>query len=150
MTMTAKDLADLYFQLTGKSVKHTSFTKKKLQEMVDKHHPTPGFYTCPHCGIDHYGNGYSYHSYEEDHPHDKYEFVCLACGNEFGPEIEQKPEPTEAFTISQAAEHIGISAKVARARYRQYDNDGKRTQYLFPQTKWQEVIDIISPKRKSK
>jgi len=48
-----------------------------------------GYTECPHCGI-HLDNGVGAHGDEVNGnavKHDKYEFECLACGGEFGPEI---------------------------------------------------------------
>lgn len=58
-----------------------------------------------------------------------------------------KEVSTDTFTMTEAAASIGITAKVARARYRNVENDGKRTFYIFPRSDWDKVIGIISPKR---
>lgn len=60
------------------------------------------FIYCPICHT-HLGNGYGVHGEKRSgktFKHEKYEYVCLACGGEFGPEVEHlvapvKPEPTE-------------------------------------------------------
>lgn len=54
-----------------------------------------GFVNCPHCGI-HLDNGVGYHGqemYGKIFSHDKFEWECLGCGEEFGPEIPAKIEP---------------------------------------------------------
>lgn len=51
-------------------------------------------YLCPHCGVG-LDNGYGEHLQEVNDKyikHDKYQYECLACGGEFGPEIDQKPK----------------------------------------------------------
>ena len=53
---------------------------------------------CPHCGI-HLDNGVGYHNQEVNGKkikHEKFEYVCLACNEEFGPKISKKrvSEPT--------------------------------------------------------
>lgn len=55
----------------------------------------------------------------------------------------------EVFTLSQLAKELGINPKIARARYRNHDNDGLRTKYIFERTKAKiaEVTKIISPKQ---
>lgn len=50
-----------------------------------------GTANCPHCGVD-LDNGVGHHNQEVNGKrlkHKKYEFECLACGKEFGPEIAQ-------------------------------------------------------------
>ena len=43
---------------------------------------------CPHCGINHNGNGWQVHG--EDHKCDQMMFECLACGGEWGPKIKRR------------------------------------------------------------
>ena len=160
-TLTASELTANYNALTGKNVKPGSYSKAKLIEMIKAHteEAAPdltkmdiyGLGTnddnakCPHCGINHIHNGWQDH---EGLTADGLpglttnQYICLACNGEFGPELET------TFTLREAAESIGISAKVARSRYRNLFNDHQRTFYVFPRSRWNEVILIISPKRK--
>lgn len=49
---------------------------------------------CPHCEID-LDNGWSHHHADVNGKltqHDKFEYICLGCGGEFGPAINAKPE----------------------------------------------------------
>ena len=62
-----------------------------------EHH---GQVNCPHCGT-HLGNGVGEHMQEVNGTyvkHDKFQYECLACGEEFGPEI-QKRDPAEKKTV---------------------------------------------------
>lgn len=57
---------------------------------------TYGFTNCPHCNMD-LSNGVGQHLQEVNGTkikHDKFEFECLACGNEFGNAIRKStPRP---------------------------------------------------------
>lgn len=158
-TLPAADLVARFNSLTGRNVKPTSYSKARFIELIEAATPVnhedltaedhradfPHCGTCPHCGIDYLGNGYQTHdSLTSDNlpgltTHDH---ICLACNGEFGEPLETE------FTLTEAAASIGISPKVARARYRLVDNDGQRTFYKFPHSRWDAVISIISPKRK--
>ena len=62
-----------------------------------EHH---GQVNCPHCGT-HLGNGVGEHMQEVNGTyvkHDKFQYECLACGEEFGPEIKKR-DPAEKKTI---------------------------------------------------
>lgn len=165
--LTASELAARFNELTGRNVKPTSYSKAKFIEMIEAHteaapaatpdHDTdhnsfPNQGICPHCGIDYLDNGYQTHdTLTSDglpglttHDH-----ICLACDKEFGNKLNLIPE-TDTFTMSEAAKAAGVSPKAARARYRSVDNDHTRTQYVFPKKLWNEVILIISPKRKGR
>ena len=156
--LTASDLAARFNALTGRNVKPTSYSKAKFIELIEAHsevpqlpadHDTdhdsfPNQGICPHCGIDYLDNGYQTHeSLTSDglpglttHDH-----ICLACNGEFG-------EPLETtFTMTEVAAAAGVSAKIARARYRAVYNDHTRTFYSFPRNQWDAVMKIISPKR---
>lgn len=55
-----------------------------------------GHINCPHCGIN-LGNGFGEHGQVVgDTPvaHEKFQFSCLGCGEEFGPEIKAAPVKT--------------------------------------------------------
>lgn len=43
---------------------------------------------CPHCGIDHVGNGYQVHG--DDFKCDERTFCCLGCNGEWGPKIRRR------------------------------------------------------------
>lgn len=63
----------------------------KLIPVVD------GYTYCPHCGI-HLDNGVGYHGQDVNGKaikHESFEYECLACGEEFGPEIGKKATPVE-------------------------------------------------------
>jgi hypothetical protein len=63
---------------------------------------THGLTHCPHCNI-HLDNGIGEHGQEVNGKiikHDKFQYVCLACGTEFGPAI---PGTTEADPVRSAA-----------------------------------------------
>lgn len=175
--MTALGLATRYNELTGKSLKPSSYSKAKFIELIeaagadafrqkakevmkvkkeareelakikqieDDH--SFGFTHCPHCGV-HHSNGFCTNEDITDQggePNKTHEYVCLGCGGEFGPELGS------TFTLTEAAASIGVKPKVARARYRMLDNDGKRTRYEFPRSDWDRVISLISPKRKAR
>ena len=54
-----------------------------------------GFIRCPSCGI-HLDNGVGEHDQEVNGKaikHDKFQYVCLGCGEEFGPAIPGKATP---------------------------------------------------------
>lgn len=159
-TLTAKELTDRYNALTGKAVKPTSYPKAKLIEMIEALEvkeapaapaPNPieadcGHSHCPHCGID-LDNGYAHHNdLIEQHGEGclSKEWMCLGCGEEFGAELET------TFTMTEAAKAAGVEPKIARARYRALFNDGVRSRYNFPRSEWDNIIKIISPKRKAK
>ena len=175
--LTAKQLADRLFELTGKSLKPSSYSKAKFIELIEaaeadsfrqkanevmkvkkeareelakikqiEDDNTFGFTHCPHCGI-HHSNGFCTNEdiiAQGGEPNKTHEYVCLACNGEFGSELES------TFTLTEAAASISISPKVARARYRNVENDGKRTRYEFSRSDWDRVISIISPKRKAR
>ncbi len=45
---------------------------------------------CPHCGVDLDANGIGEHNQEVNGKkvkHDEFQYVCLGCGGEFGPDI---------------------------------------------------------------
>lgn len=52
---------------------------------------------CPHCGIDHYGNGWQMHS--DEHKCDDMLFACLACGGEWGPKIKRRASADRQPTL---------------------------------------------------
>lgn len=59
-----------------------------------------GHVNCPHCGT-HLDNGVGEHMQEVNGTHvkhDRFQYECLACGEEFGPEI-QKRSVTDKKTI---------------------------------------------------
>jgi len=74
------------------------------------------------------------------------------------PAKQPKPRSTDddaigakdVFTLAALAKAMGIHPKIARARYRKFDNDGLRTKYIFENTKAKiaEVTKIISPTTK--
>jgi hypothetical protein len=76
-----------------------------------------GFVYCPCCGI-HLDNGISQHDpIEQDqwtreylYKNDKFEYACLACGEEFGPEIE-KDEPKKAVKKTGKAHPKNMNLK---------------------------------------
>lgn len=156
--LTAAQLTARYNELTNKSIKPTSYSKAVLITMIEaleaaaalpaeetNDHPNGGI--CPCCGIDYLDNGWQTHDIlisEGLEGNKTHQYVCLACGGEFGEPLETE------FTLIEAAASLGISAKVARARYRAAHNDGQRTFYKFPRSSWDQVISIISPKRKGK
>ena len=180
-TLTAKQLADKLFELTGKSLKPSSYSKAKFIAMIEaaetikdvQENPLPSFAknldkalvaakskeiekieetdisdftNCPHCGV-HHSNGFCTNEDIIDQggePNKTHQYVCLGCGGEFGPELE------EEFTMTEAAAAAGVSPKVARARYRAVSNDNQRTFYRFPRSQWDAVLTIISPKRKAR
>lgn len=61
---------------------------------------------CPHCGINHFDNGYSFHHAKET-PHDKFENACLGCGGEWGPKIEASKTEDR---------HTGSGLKIEKVR----------------------------------
>lgn len=78
-------------------------------------------YICPHCGID-LENGVGEHLQDVNGKqirHDKYEFACLACGGEFGAEIEKvskaaktgrKIKITNESTIERPCKRVWVIA----------------------------------------
>lgn len=138
--MTARQLADYYFELTGKTLKPSSYSKAKIIELIEAVTGDDTFRQR--------ANEVMKVKKEAREELAKIKQIeddnSLGCGGEFGPELET------TFTLTEAAASIGISPKVARARYRMIDNDGKRTRYEFPRSDWDRVISVISPKRKAR
>ena len=73
--------------------------EQKVEDELDQEYmDNYGFVYCPHCGI-HLENGMSIHDPQKDqrgnwmYKHDKYQFECLGCGEEFGPELEVVEAP---------------------------------------------------------
>lgn len=59
---------------------------------------------CPHCGIDHKGNGWQMHS--EDHKCKEMLFECLACGGEWGPKIRRRASSDRQPTLKNCRFHV--------------------------------------------
>lgn len=152
---TAATLSARYNELTGKNLKPGSYSKAKWIEMIasletknepineGEDLPSEGFTHCPHCGV-HHSNGFATNEdivSQGGEPNKTHNIVCLGCGGEFGPELEDE------FTLVEAAAACGTTAKAARARYRRHDNDGHRTFYRFPRSQWDAVIAVIKPRR---
>lgn len=84
--------------------------EERLEDIGDVFgYETHGLTRCPKCGI-HLSNGVGAHLQEANGKlikHDKYEFCCLGCGEEFGPSIhkasesegERAPSVTQADTM---------------------------------------------------
>lgn len=127
--MTARQLADYYFELTGKTLKPSSYSKAKFIELIEAvetleevtKNPLPSF-------------------------EKNLDAALVASKVKKIKAIEEG----DTFTLTEAAASIGISPKVARARYRMVDNDGIRTRYEFPRSDWDRVISLISPKRNAR
>ncbi len=75
------------------------------QEYVDMY----GESHCPHCGL-HLGNGVGHHLQDANGEvihHEQFEFECLGCGKEFGPEITvkapkvRKPKQADGIKIEK-------------------------------------------------
>jgi len=76
-----------------------------------------GFVYCPCCGV-HLENGISHHDPEYDQfnrewrsKHDKYEYACLGCGEEFGPELEDAPVKEVKKTGKKHPKDMTLKAK---------------------------------------
>lgn len=72
-----------------------------------------GEVNCPNCGI-HLGNGWSVDGTEvngETLRHKEFEFVCLGCGDEFGPEVEAKRAVNNSAGIAKSWENPEVAAK---------------------------------------
>lgn len=154
---TATELAARYNHLSGKTVKASTYSKAKFQELIDTIlqglDETGLNGHCPHCGIDHTDNGWST---AEGIPSDAggdpmtNEYICLSCGQEWGPLVVE-PRDYSVFTLVDVARSLGINPKIARSRYRNIDNDGKMTRYQFSGSEeWARVAEWISPKRPAK
>ncbi len=69
-----------------------------------------GFTHCPHCGID-LDNGVGEHMQEVNGKpikHNKFQYECLGCGEEFGPEIKAAPAK-EAKPAKKQVAHVNKS-----------------------------------------
>lgn len=69
-----------------------------MEDMYD------GYTHCPHCGI-HLSNGVGLHNDEVNGKkikHEKFELCCLACNEEFGPEIKVKREVKSTGEVREA------------------------------------------------
>lgn len=153
--MTAAALTARYNELTGKSIKPTSYPKAKLIEMIEAATPEEdeaplcGDYTnCPHCGI-HLSNGYQVHDPADDMVLDTHEFLCLGCGEEFGKELEQMTD--ETFTLAELCAKLNIKPRAARIKLRAEIYDDKSyTKYVWANTPEmiEKITAIISPKKK--
>lgn len=89
----------------------TDPTEAANQPAEDASHPVKpwgyeihGLTHCPNCGI-HLDNGIGEHLQDVNGKHikhEKYQFECLACGTEFGPEIEPTADkkPTKKIEIT--------------------------------------------------
>ena len=67
--------------------KHTPAASEGVHD-----HSTHGLTQCPHCGT-HLRNGVGCHGDEVNGvriKHEQFQFACLACGEEFGPEIQKR------------------------------------------------------------
>lgn len=73
----------------------TSKVEVPLNEMDQYGAGTEAAPACPHCGINHMDNGYSFHG--ADTPHDTNQFGCLACDGEWGPELSDFRTMYEGF-----------------------------------------------------
>lgn len=132
-TLTAKQLADKLFELTGKSLKPSSYSKAKFIAMIQ----------VAEADLD-------------------ARLLPLAQQTDNGPIAEEGSEEADdasleemlaiaetEFTMAEVAAAAGVSPKVARARYRAVSNDNQRTFYRFPRSQWNAILTIISPKRKA-
>lgn len=58
--------------------------------------------TCPHCGINHKDNGWQL---ADGYPGAKHEYICLACGGEWGP-----------LVVAPVAQATGTGLKIEKVR----------------------------------
>jgi hypothetical protein len=87
-----------------------------LEEMGEYGSGTEEAPVCPHCGINHHDNGYSLHG--PDSTHEAYEWCCLGCGGEWGPEIPTFGRVFEGFKAAG-------NSKCASLRLTAYNWDGR-------------------------
>lgn len=130
--MTNAQLTAEYNRLSGKSIKPGSYSNTKLTHMIVELEVAA-------------------------------EIAAEAAAfDKAAAEIDEQPKPTkqpkrrstdddaigakQVFTLSQLARQLGINPKIARARYRAFDNDGLRTKYIFEMSKAKvaEVTRIIT------
>lgn len=79
-------------------------TKAVFEESDVYGYESHGLTHCPHCGI-HLSNGIGEHDQEVNGKkikHDKYEFCCLACGEEFGPAIRKSKSSNPTGEVREA------------------------------------------------
>lgn len=92
-------------------------TKKEAAEGEDAYIISMyGYCNCPKCGV-HLSNGVGHHGQEVNGKvikHEKYEFECLACGEEFGPEIAKKTSTSDREASATQAETMKTTLKLDR------------------------------------
>jgi hypothetical protein len=87
-----------------------------------------GLTNCPHCNI-HLENGVGVHNDEVNGKvikHDKFQFVCLACGTEFGPEIPGVKPVDEKRSAAIAETWKDEDVRKARSTHNAVEVDGVR------------------------
>lgn len=147
MTTLLEHFNEVRATLNKKPVKAGAYNQTQMRSFITKHEPVIGeFAFCPHCNA-HLSNGVLA---EGDEVNGEpialtHEYECMGCGEGFGEELAIPAG--ETFTMADICEALGINPKVARSRYRNFDNDGVTTKYVFPRGRWDEVALIISPKR---
>jgi hypothetical protein len=87
-----------------------------------------GLTHCPHCGI-HLDNGIGEHGQEVNDKiikHEKFQYVCLACGTEFGPAIPGKTEADPVRSAAIAESWKDDDVRKARSTHNAVEVDGVR------------------------
>src|SRR5574343_1485505 len=105
----------------------TPITAALVAEAESAHH-VPGFSHCPHCGID-LANGVGEHMQEVNGTyikHERFQYECLGCGEEFGPEIAQpttrtvktmgpRPAMVESLKLDRRITHVDTGTEYKNA-----------------------------------
>jgi len=72
---------------------------------------------CPHCGINHLGNGWQVHG--DDHRCSERVFTCLACNGEWGPKIQRRKVESRQPRTDKDVKIAVVGGKDAANPYRE-------------------------------
>lgn len=102
--------------VSGENHKALQKLNGKIEKTVRGADDYDGHTTCPSCGIS-LSNGVGHHLDEVNGKkikHERYEFVCLACNEEFGPEIKKPSARGDNGQAGQVREAMKESLKLDR------------------------------------
>lgn len=105
----------------------TPTTAALVAEAESAHH-VPGFSHCPHCEVD-LANGVGEHMQEVNGTrikHERFQYECLGCGEEFGPEIATpatrtvktmgpRPAMVESLKLDRRITHVDTGTEYKNA-----------------------------------
>lgn len=106
----------------------TPITAAFVAEVESHPYSYTGHTSCPHCGVD-LRNGVGHHDEEVNGvriKHERYQYECLGCGEEFGPEIAQpatrtvktmgpRPAMVESLRLDRRITHVETGTEYKNA-----------------------------------